>query len=183
MQQRLTYAEARPLINSGDCIGVATRSASAAVVRGMQRVAGLRHAAITHTAMALWVGDRLYAVEMSTGGNVLRPLSQYAGYEMLISAPPWDADLSVLAEALRVATEQHIPYGFVDLVAIGLRLLPRRLVDTTRWGKDSGTDQVCSFFAARVYEHMGAELVGWPRRPCPAEVAEALQPRFVVVPD
>jgi hypothetical protein len=131
----------------------------------------------------MWVGERLYAVEMSSGGNVLRPLSQYAGYEMLISAPPSDADVSVFAEAIQVATDQHIPYGFADLVAIGLRLLPRRLVDTNKWGKDSGEDQVCSFFAARVYGHMGAELDNWPRRPCPAEVAGALPPRFVVVPD
>lgn len=113
-------------------------------------------------------------------GNVIKPLSQYAGKRMVVCSPPADTNLSLFDLGVDHITERHIPYGLLDLVRIGLRLLPLRFLDTRGWGGDGDGDKVCSLLPAWVYSLIGGDVSGIPKLAAPAEVVNALRVRFEI---
>ena len=175
-----TYAQARSHINTGDTIGVQTGTLGGRTIELVQVIAGLPHAHMTHCAVAVWIGARLMAVEMNPAGNLFKPLSQYAGKRMVVCAPPPGTDLSQFDQDLDRITERHIPYGLLDLVRIGARLLPMRLIDTRGWGGDGDSDKVCSLLPTMLYKAMGGDVSGIPALAAPAEVVQALGVRFEI---
>lgn len=183
MKVILPYAQARPLIRTGDMIGIQTGTPGGHVIHAVQAMAGLPYSHITHCAVALWVGTRLMVLEMGPAGNVLKPLSQYAGKRMVVCAPPARTDLSQFDLSLDRITEHHIPYGVWDLLRIGLRLLPMRLIDTRGWGGDGQADKVCSLLPAMLYSAMGGDVSNIPALAAPAEVVAALDLRVEVFGD
>lgn len=175
-----TYAQYRPFIKTGDMIGIATGTLGGRIIQLGQIIAGLPYSHITHSAIAVWVGERLMVVEMNAGGNVYKPLSQYAGKRMVVCAPPAGADLSQFDLGLDHITEHHIPYSALDLVRIGARLLPMRVIDTRGWGGDGDSDKVCSLLPAVVYRALGGDVSAIPALAAPAEVAQSLSARFSI---
>lgn len=175
-----SYAQARSQIKTGDAIGIATGTLGGRIIQLGQIIAGLPHSHITHSAIAVWVGERLMVVEMNAGGNVYKPLSQYAGKRMVVCAPPKGTDLSQFDLGLDHITEHHIPYSALDLVRIGLRLLPMRLINTKGWGGDGDSDKVCSLLPAMVYRAMGGDVSAIPALAAPAEVVQALPVLFEI---
>jgi hypothetical protein len=178
--QTLTYAQARREIKTGDMVGIQTGTLGGRIIQLGQMIAGLPYSHITHSAIAVWVGERLMVVEMNAGGNVYKPLSQYAGKRMVVCAPTAGTDLSQFDLGLEHITERHIPYSALDLVRIGARLLPMRLIDTRGWGGDGDSDKVCSLLPALVYHAMGGDVSGIPALAAPAEVVQALRVRFEI---
>jgi hypothetical protein len=175
-----TYAQARSKIKTGDLIGVQTGTLGGRIIQLGQIIAGLPHAHITHVAIAQWVGTRLMALEMNPAGNVYKPMSQYACKRLIVCAPPAGTDLSLFDLGLDHITNRHIPYGLLDLVRIGLRLMPMRFIDTTGWGGDGDSDKVCSLLPAMAYSALGGDVSSIPDLAAPAEVVKALPVLFEV---
>lgn len=176
----IIYTQARPLIRTGDAIGIATGTLGGRIVHVGQAIAGLAHSQITHCAIAVWAGTRLMVVEMGPAGNVLKPLSQYAGKRIVVCAPPAGTNLGLFDLGLDHITERHIPYSALDLIRIGARLLPMRLIDTRGWGGDGDADKVCSLLPTMIYQAMGGDVSGIPALAAPAEVVQALDVRFEI---
>jgi len=176
----LTYAQARSQIKTGDAIGIQTGTLGGRIIQLGQIIAGLPYSHITHSGVAEWQGDRLMIIEMGPAGNVMKPLSQYAGKRMVVSPPPTGTDLSRFKQGVDRATEHHIPYGAFDLSRIGGRLLPMRLVDTRGWGGDGDADKVCSTFTLMVYRFLGGDVSKFSRLAAPAEIPQGLGVRFEI---
>ena len=178
--QTLTYAEARTLIKTGDMVGIHTGTIACQLIQAGQRIAGLPWSHITHCGLAVWLLDRLYLVEMNAGGNVYKPLSQYSKQRMVICKPAKGTELDNFAQRLQVLTENHIPYSATDLLRIGLRMLPMRFIDTSKWGTDSDATKVCSLLPAMAYKTLGGDVSAIPVLSSPAEVVKALEMRFSI---
>jgi hypothetical protein len=176
----ISYAQARSQIKTGSLIGIQTGTLGGHIIQAGQVIAGLPFHHVTHCAVAVWLGQRLMAVEMNPGGNLFKPLSQYAGRRMVVCAPPPGTDPSRFDQALDHVTERHMPYSGFDLARIGLRLLPLRFVDTRRWGGDNDQDKVCSLLPAMLYNAMGGDVRGIPPLAAPADVVNALDVCFEV---
>jgi hypothetical protein len=177
---KYTYAQARSHINTGDTIGIQTGTLGGRIIHLGQVIAGLPHAHITHCGIAQWVGARLMVIEMGPAGNVIKPLSQYAGKRMTVSAPAAGTNLSLFDLGFDHITERHIPYGLLDLVRIGFRLLPMRVLDTQHWGGDGDRNKVCSLLPTMIYREMGGDVSAIPDLAAPAEVVQALGVKFKV---
>lgn len=175
-----TYKQAREHICTGDLIGIQTGTPGGHLIQAGQVIAGLGLSHITHCAIAMWVGARLLVVEMGPSGNIFKPLSQYAGRPMVVCAPPAGTDLAGFDVGIDRITARHIPYSAADLLRIGVRLLPLRLIDTRGWGGDGGGDKVCSLLPAMVYGALGGDLSAVPKLASPAEVVNALAVRFQI---
>lgn len=175
-----TYLQARALIETGDMIGIQTGTPGGHIIQAGQVIAGLEWSHITHCALAVWMGSRLTVIEMGSAGNVFRPLSQYAGKRMVVCSPAKGTDLSFFDVGIDRISEHHIPYGLLDLVRIGARLLPMRLIDTRGWGGDGDSDKVCSLLPSMLYRVMGGDVSGIPALAAPAEVVNSLSVRFEI---
>lgn len=180
MTQTHTYAHARSLIRTGDMVALETSTLFGDVIRVLQKIAGLEYAWATHCALAIWIGDGLYVFEMGPSGNIFKPLSQYEGCRMVVCEPAQKADIGRFHFAVTMRSRSYIPYGLVDLVRIGLRLLPLRFIDTKAWGRDGDGDKVCSLLPAWVYSLIGGDVSHIARLACPAEVVGGLRVRFEI---
>lgn len=177
----LTYNAARTQVRTGDTVGVCTSGLGSYVVRIGQGIAGLANSHITHCGIAIWIGARLMLVEMGSSGNVIKPLSQYAGSSMIVCEPPASCDMRLVDAAFDRVTEKYIPYSAGDLVRIGARLLTRRLVENENWGRDSDRNKVCSLLPAMFYSKIGGDVSGIPVLAAPAEVIAALKMRLHIL--
>jgi hypothetical protein len=175
-----TYAEARHHICTGDLIGIATGTWFGRLIHALQIMAGIPHPHISHVGIALWMGSRLMIAEMSTAGNVIKPLSQYEGKRMVVCNPAPSTNLELLDSGIEAITKRHIPYGFFDLLKIGLRVLPSRFIDTKNWGWDGDKDKVCSLLPAVIYKTMGGDVSMIPTLAAPAEAVNALGVKFEI---
>ncbi len=182
----MKYEQARELIENGDCVGVKTRSVGGWFVRLGQHIAGLKWAEYGHTGVALWADvageQRLLLGEMNQGGGTYRPLSQYTndGCKVAVFSPPKDAQIADVGYTIRTTLDRHTPYGWLDLIPLGMQLVLRRFIGPHSLGKDSGKDRVCSYLTKRFYNSLGAKLEGVPHRPAPAEVLDVLKLKFEI---
>lgn len=177
----MIYDEARSLIKDGDHVGVCGVAWASRLTHAAQRLAGLRWAQVTHSGIAIWADGRLFIAEMSKGGNVIKPLSQYKHLDLVVSRAPVPIDRLKLADALDETLKTHRPYGWFDLLKLGLLRGPAlRLGLSKPLATDSLRDLVCSMFSAWVYR-----LLGWERALpglCfPAEVVMALGEPVLVI--
>jgi hypothetical protein len=174
----MRYAEIREEIRNGDVLGVSCQGLFWAIVRAVQRLAGLgQYARFTHVGVAWWVNGRLYSVEMDGAHNVLRPVSQYIaeGSSVTVFRSPVTQD-AMQAQYDR-ATSEPIQYDYLDLLRIGLRLLLR-----IRTGTDGNGEMVCSTFASRWLQWASwPPPTGFPDMPSPGELCRALgTPTFAI---
>ena len=160
----MDYAAARPLIRSGDVIGVMSRKGPLAwITRAVMRISGGRP--YTHVGLAMWQAGRLYIVELNGGGNHMRPLSQISEpFDITRPLPgvsPEDVQIAVDFEL-----EEHVGYGTGSLILIGLR----RLFGTAPrapWGL------VCSGYTASILRRLGWAPEGLHPMPAPDEIMRA----------
>ena len=167
----MNYLEARRSIQSGDVIGVEGGTFWSKITRLVQKLAGHGSSAlVTHNAMAWWLEDRLYLVEMDGKHNVLRPMSQYKVPIRWYGCP---GDRDRVKELFAAMTQDKIDYSVLQNVFSGLRILRRskRLI-----AKADGEN--CSHFVAR-----WQKLAGWnvdlPDDPTPSEIDIAFDRLFV----
>ena len=117
----MDYATARPLIRSGDVIGVMSRKGPLAwATRAVMWISGGKP--YTHVGIALWQADRLYLVELNGGGNHLVPLSQIS-QPFDVARPLAGVTDDDVAGAVDAELEHHVSYGVWSLAIIGLRRL------------------------------------------------------------
>ena len=160
----MDYATARPLIRSGDVIGVMSRKGPLAwITRAVMALSGGEP--YTHVGVALWQSGRLYLVELNGGGNHLVPLSQltqpFNVARPLPGVSPEDVQIAVDFEL-----ETHVGYGTASLILIGLRRLfgaaPR-----APWGL------VCSGYVLSILRRLGWSPEGLHPMPAPDEIMRA----------
>lgn len=166
---RLTYAEARSQIRTGDLIAVrSSHGGFAALVRFFTR------SPYTHTAVALWVCDRLMMVETRILAGIV-PATQLGDRDFdVIRCPVADADY-VFIEAFNILG-MPVGYDFKDLVRIAARL----------WLGYKGPEaddesKVCSALSAAIYRLAGWKPAGLPAIPAPCEVVAAAGPVAIEV--
>ena len=160
----MDYATARPLIRSGDVIGVMSRKGPLVwATRAVMWISGGKP--YTHVGVALWQAGRLYLVELNGGGNHLVPLSQIS-QPFDVARPLVGVSDDAVAGAVDAELEHHVSYGVWSLALIGLRRLfgqaPR-----------APFGLVCSSFAAGILRRLGWAPAGLHPMPAPDEVMAA----------
>lgn len=160
----MDYATARPLIRSGDVIGVMSRKGPLAwATRAVMWISGGKP--YTHVGVALWQAGRLYLVELNGGGNHLVPLSQIS-QPFDVARPLAGISADDVAAAADAELERHVSYGVWSLALIGLRRLfgqaPR-----------APFGLVCSSFVAGILRRLGWAPEGLHPMPAPDEVMAA----------
>jgi hypothetical protein len=158
----MDYAEARPQIKTGDLIAVKETGFEAFVIR---TVTGSPY---THTATAIWAGNRLLIAETNPGGCRLAPLSQYAIDDFDVFNCP--TDRNACERAIWNELGSLIEYNYLDCLRIfGYKVfgIPLPKVD--------GPDLICSALSATIYKKAGWAPSGLPSIPWPGAVTDQLQ--------
>lgn len=158
----MDYTTARPLIRSGDVIGVMSRKGPLAwLTRAVMWASGGQP--YTHTGVALWQAGRLYICEINGGGNHLVPLSQLAGLRFDVVRPLPGVTAEAVQAAIDTALEHHQGYGVWMLLLIGVRRLfgaaPRLPLGI-----------VCSGYTAAILARLGWKPDGLHPYPAPDEI-------------
>lgn len=166
---RLTYAEARGQIRTGDLLAVRSKHGGfAALVRWGTK------SPYTHTAVAIWVCDRLMMVETRGLAGIV-PATQLGDKEFdVIRCPVADADY-VFIEAFNILG-MPVGYDVMDLLRIAARLW-------FGWKEPAADDRklVCSALSAAIYRLAGWKPAGLPAIPAPCEVVAAAGPVAIEV--
>lgn len=157
----MKYADARDLINTGDLIAVRShRGGLSALTRIVTK------SPYTHTAVALWLGDRLLIAEMNGGGACLVPASKYADTDLDVFACPMrSADV---VTAMFDLLGMDISYAFGELLAIAAHELFGRALPPVEADDD---DLICSALSAAIYLDAGLPRGSLPSVPAPRDVA------------
>lgn len=163
----MDYAQARPLIETGDLIAV--RDVHGVV--GRLTVAFTR-SPYTHTGVAVWLGERLFMAELNAGRNHLTAVSQLSSFD--VREPPVP-DRAAIERAIFDWLAHPITYGYAAFAVIGLRAW-MHIKAFIHWRKV----EVCSGGSVQIYE-----MAGWPehsRMISPGELVGQLKARFEVRP-
>lgn len=176
----MQYYQARPHISSGDVIGIATRGPLSPFIRFVQWLAGFGAMSdMAHVGVAKWIDERIFLVEMDGVRNVLCPLSQYAGLKMYVYKCP--VPVSAMDRLFDAILGRFIPYGYFDLIAIGLRMTFRIKSKSAVTANADMESMVCSHFVL-----VWLMLAGWvppirmPAEPSPCELCEPLHLRMII---
>lgn len=172
----MKYEDVRNDIKHGDIVSVYHSGIFAALIRLVQRIAGFGDlAGVTHTGVAWWLQGRLYCVEMNGINNVLRPMSHYKSFKMLIHECP--CTRPAMASLFAKETENPYIYSWSDIFRIGVRLIFK-----SGRGYGEKNEAVCSTFVSSWLKNAGwVPPADFPDMPSPAEIAKALgQPAFVI---
>lgn len=174
----MRYDQARERIQSGDVLCVYGRGFFAAVIRFVQRLAGLGDlSGVVHCGVAWWLDGRLYSVEMDGKHNVLRPVSQYVGNRCRIDVYACPVGRDAMYAHFADATQRALIYSAINNIRIGARLL-------FGIGRGHGEryEAVCSTLVSRWLQLAGwIPPVGFPDMPSPAEVARALHSPALII--
>ncbi|MFI5447742.1 hypothetical protein [Polaromonas sp. UC242_47] len=167
--QRMNYVEARSHIKTGDLIALrTTHGGFPALVRWFTK------SPYTHTAVALWMCDRLMMIETRIVAGIV-PMSQLGDTDFdVIRCPVADPEY-VFIEAFNILGTP-INYDFIDLLRIAARL-------KLGWKAPDADDgrKVCSALSAAVYRLAGWNPAGLPGIPAPCEVVAAAGPVAIEV--
>lgn len=154
----MNYAEARGLIDTGDLVAVRShRGGLSAITRLVTR------SPYTHTAVAIWLGERLLLCEMNGGGACLVPASKYADTDFDVFRCP--VDIFDATEAMFALLGQDIGYDVGDL----LRIAQHELLGRPLPPADDGR-LICSALSASIYLLAGLSRLGLPSIPAPRDV-------------
>lgn len=110
----LTYADARPLIRTGDLIGVRDVHG----LLGRATVAFTRKP-YTHSGVAVWLGDHLFMADLNSGRNHLTALSCVTDFD--VCSPPDGLERAAIEAAVVEWLAKPIDYGFAAFIAIGIQ--------------------------------------------------------------
>jgi hypothetical protein len=163
LPRRMTYANARDDIKTGDLIAVRNRKGLAAwLIRLVTR------SPYTHTGVAFWLGPRLLIAETEQGPASLVPISQYAAYDFDVFDAPVAPGVGLIARiAIFEVLGTRITYAWTDLIRIWLHEW-----FGTSLPKPSADARICSTLSELIYQHMGWEP--------PADAPRLMTPRDLV---
>lgn len=168
----MNYNDVRLQIKSGDIIAIHGKTLFAKITYLVQFLGGLKSkSSITHVAVAWWLEDRLYCVEMDGKHNVLRPLSQYINSKCIVDIYKCPVLLKDLKLNFCKATSNSIAYGYWCNIKIGVRLIFNIKTQST----NDITVLVCSTFVAKWLQWSNWNTPkDFPNMPSPAELCKAL---------
>ena len=159
----MNYADARPLITTGDLIAVRShRGGLSALTRAVTK------SPYTHTAVAIWLGGRLLLAEMNGGGACLVVASKYSDTDFDVFACPVPSG-SVMV-AIFDLLGMDLGYDFTDL----LRIADHELLGIPLPAVDEG-GLICSATSATIYLRAGLVRGGLPSIPAPRDVVDWLR--------
>lgn len=157
----MRYEQLRDQVLDGDLVAVRSPHGGFPwVIRQVTR------SPYTHTAIALWLADGLWAAEMDGAKNVLVPLSHYERlpFDVFECPAPRNAVRRVVLEQLR----GRVRYDWLEVLAIGARHLVGIEIPDQEPGK-----LVCNSYSATAYR-----LAGWsgdlPALASPGDLVAAL---------
>lgn len=159
------YDEARKFISDGDVIvlrGSLLHSPLSLATRLLLRTP------YTHASIALWLEGGLWVSEMWSQGNVLVPLSQYAGENWDVFKCPVEDTAKVKGLILK-HMRNEIRYDFGDL----MRIAANRLLGVPLPEEDDET-MVCSSYVPHVLMEAGWAAEGLPSIAAPDDLARVL---------
>lgn len=157
----MNYAEARPLIQTGDLIALRqSHGGFPALTRLVTR------SPYTHTSVAIWCADRLLVAETQGAGSCLRPLSNYDADDFDVIACPLDR--REVEGAIWQLLGRKISYDVLDLITIGLH----RLVGVPLPPADDDK-LICSTLSAVIWQAAGWRPTGLPSIAAPDDVVRA----------
>lgn len=157
----MKYADIRGQISDGDLIAVRSNH------RGLPALTRyFTHSPYTHTAVAIWLGNGLWAAEMNAGGNVLVPVSRWENTDFdVFACPVHRTDVCVaILETLR----GKIDYDLADLLRIAAHNVLRCKLPTDTGGL------VCSAYSAKLYTMSGWQPLFLPSIPAPSDLVAAM---------
>lgn len=164
----MLYAEARPLIETGDLIAVKGKSGPLAPLTKF-----FTRSEYTHVGVAFWMNDGLWLAETNAGNNHAIPCSQLEHEDIDVFKCPKALDKSRLLYAIHQMLRVKVPYGFTSLFIIGL-------ADYMNFRVKSHDESLlsCAGFSGLIYE-----LCGWPidtHLISPQKLTERLEMRFAI---
>lgn len=154
----MKYADARPLIRTGDLIAVRSRRIGFPLLTRL-----VTRSPYTHTATAIWLQSRLLLAEMIGAGGVLAPASKYVGADFDVFRCPLDPD--AIIDPTFDLLGLDIDYDYGDLLRIGLA----KLLGAPLPPADDGT-LICSALSASIYLRAGLPRRDLPSIPAPCDV-------------
>ncbi len=166
---RTDYEGARSLIRTGDLIGVRSKNGGfPALTRWATK------SPYTHTAVALWLCDRLFMVETRGVAGIV-PLAQLGSKEFdVVRCPVADSEY-VFIEAVNLLGTP-VNYDLADL----LRIVGRLWFGIKEPETDDG-GKICSALSASIYRLAGWRPLGLAAIPAPCEVMAAAGPVAIEV--
>lgn len=154
----MRYIDARDSIQTGDLFAVRShRGGLSALTRLVTR------SPYTHTAVALWLSNRLFLAEMNGGGGALVLASKYADTDIDIFPRP--TEVGAITTAIFDLLGLDLGYDFGDLLRVAQHELvsrPLPLVDDN--------NLICSALSASIYLHAGIPRYRLPSIPTPRDV-------------
>lgn len=162
----MQYVDARSQIRTGDLIALRKRHGFLPTLTRW-----ITRSPYTHTALAIWCGDRLLVAEEKGSGAFLTPLSQYADIDFDVFSVP-RATLPNIEKVIWATLGTPIGYDFVDL----LRIAANRLFGWPLPTRDDGA-LVCSALSASMWLHAGWCPLHLPSIPAPDDVVKAVDRR------
>lgn len=136
----MDYATARPMIKTGDLIGVLD---SHGLLGFLTRF--FTRKPYTHTGVATWLGDRLFMADLNSGRNHLTAVSCLKDFD--VCDPPSGLDTYFVWQAIFEWLAKPINYGVLAFLVIGLRCF-LGLKTFIHWRKIV----VCSGGSVTIYE-------------------------------
>ena len=128
-----SYADARPLISSGDLLAWSDCDLVARAIRLWTQ------STWDHVGIAWRFRDRLFVLEATLSGVGLRALSLATPFDWIATSAKWTDDVEAFALA-----QLGRPYDVYDAIRVGLGVKP------------SSAGEICSLYAAEVIAATGA---------------------------
>jgi hypothetical protein len=145
----MKYSDIRSEIKTGDIVGIEGTSFASSITRFVQKLGRQgKQSNITHIAIAYWIGENLFVLEMDGKYNVIRPLSVHA---TATKVHIWECpvDRKTIEGLFNKYMSKTIHYSMLDNFKTGLRLI---------FGikqKDTDSSTNCSIFAFDVLRDCG----------------------------
>lgn len=165
----MNYDEVRPLLETGDVIGVKRKDGTLAKL-----TQHFTESDYTHIGIILKMTNGVWMAELNSGRNHLIPLSQLQDMQFDVYDPPSCLNRSHIRAAILRWLRFPVEYGFIAFVCIGL-------MDyfNIKFPVLSKNILVCSGYIVRIFQ-----TAGWDERispfQSPAELLKMLHLKFKV---
>lgn len=157
----MDYAQARPLLETGDVIGVRHP-------KGLGKYTQFFTSSdYTHVGVILRMANGVWMAELNSGRNHLIPLSQLKDHRFDVYYPPV-SDRSKIRHAIHRWLRFQVEYGFIAFIAIGLMEYFK-----IKFVVRSKNLLVCSGYLVKIFQ-----TAGWDSRISPVQSPRELLSRL-----
>ncbi len=148
----LDYNTGRLLIKNGDLLSFKPRKNHTKLIQRLTQL--VTRSSYYHSGIAVWLKSenviaRLFVCEAHKSGRRIVPLSVYSSHEFAVTECPVNFNLIERELVERVG---FVPYGTIDYIVIGLRML----FGIT--AKNKSGQEVCSEMIQMLYRSVGLDL-------------------------